>query len=116
MEAVARVLPVVPGSVVATRFVRDPQKTWSELELKAEVLRHLRDLESRGAHVYVPRGDQDYAITVGLRMLTLRRLVDERDGLFRAREGELPLLAYYARSIEHLFAVAGDSRVEVPAR
>ncbi len=116
MEAVARVLPVVPVSVVATLFVRDPERSWSELELKAEVLRHLRELESRGAHVYVPRGDQDYAITVGLRMLTLRRLVDERDGLFRAREGELPLLAYYSRSIEHLFAVAGDSRVELPAR
>jgi len=102
MESVARVLPVVPVSVVATLFVRDPEKTWSELELKAEVLRHLRELESRGAHVYVPRGDQDYAITVGLRMLTLRRLVEVADGLYRAREEELPLLSYYARSIEHL--------------
>jgi glycerol-3-phosphate O-acyltransferase len=53
--------------------------------------------------VYVPRGDQDYAITVGLRMLTLRRLVDSADGLFRARPEELPLLRYYASSIAHLF-------------
>jgi glycerol-3-phosphate O-acyltransferase len=54
--------------------------------------------------VYVPRGDQDYAITVGLRMLTLRHLVEEdAQGLFRAAPGELPLLRYYARSIEHLF-------------
>ncbi len=102
MEAVARVLPVVPVSVVATLFVRDPERSWSELELKAEVLRHLRELESRGAHVYVPRGDQDYAITVGLRMLTLRRLVDVAEGLYRARREEIPLLSYYARSIQHL--------------
>ena len=39
-------------------------------------------LEARGAHVYLPRGDQDYAIDVGLRMLTLRHLVVESDGLY----------------------------------
>ena len=29
-------------------------------------------------------------------------LVEEKDGLFRAREAELPLLAYYANSITHV--------------
>jgi glycerol-3-phosphate O-acyltransferase len=62
----------------------------------------MEELESRGAHVYIPRGDQDYAIDVGLRMLTLRHLVAERDGLFIAEPTELPLLAYYANSIAHL--------------
>ena len=51
----------------------------------------------------MPRGDQDYAIAVGLRMLTLRRLVEETEGLYRARPEELPLLTYYANSIAHLF-------------
>jgi len=37
-----------------------------------------------------------------LRMLTLRRLVEEREGVFSAREEELPLLRYYANSIAHL--------------
>jgi hypothetical protein len=35
-------------------------------------------------------------------MLTLRHLVDDTDGLYRARPEETALLAYYARSIEHL--------------
>ena len=104
MGAVARVIPVVPVSLVATLFVREPEKSWSELELKARVLESIEELERRGAHVYVPRGDQDYAITVGLRMLTLRRLVEESEGLYRAVPAELPLLRYYASSIEHLFA------------
>ncbi len=104
MSRVARVVPVVPVSLVATEFVRQPEKSWSELELKARVLESIQDLERRGAHVYVPRGDQDYAITVGLRMLTLRRLVVESEGLYRAVPAELPLLRYYASSIEHLFA------------
>src|SRR5262249_16620901 len=103
MAEVARVIPVVPVSLVATVFVREPDRAWSELELKGEVLRLIEDLDRRGAHVYVPRGDQDYAITVGLRMLTLRRLVDDTGGIYRARADELPLLTYYASSIAHLF-------------
>jgi glycerol-3-phosphate O-acyltransferase len=103
MAAVARVIPVVPVPLVATAFVRQPQKTRSELELKAEVLALMQGLSDRGAHVYVPRKDQDYAIAVGLRMLTLRHLVEEKDGLYSARPEELPLLTYYANSVAHLF-------------
>ena len=41
-------------------------------------------MEAAGGRVYVPRKDMDYAVTVGLRMLTLRRLVLDADGLFAA--------------------------------
>jgi len=102
MEAVARVIPALPVSLVASVFVRDPSRGFSELELKAAVLALMESLEARGAHVYVPRGDQDYAIAVGLRMLTLRRLVEAADGIYRVAPGEMPLLEYYAHSIAHL--------------
>jgi glycerol-3-phosphate O-acyltransferase len=102
MHAVGRIVPVLPVPLMASVFVAQPQRALSALELKAEVGRLLGRLEAAGAHVYIPRGDLDYALTVGLRMLTLRRLVQEHDGLFRAREPELPLLAYYANSITHL--------------
>jgi glycerol-3-phosphate O-acyltransferase len=104
MAEIARVVPAVPVSLVATAILSRAERAWSELELKGAALDLIRDLESRGAHVYVPRGDQDYAITVGLRMLTLRHLVVETDGLYSADPRELPLLAYYANSIAHLFA------------
>ncbi|MGE5276704.1 MAG: 1-acyl-sn-glycerol-3-phosphate acyltransferase [Acidobacteriota bacterium] len=103
MGAVARVIPVVPVSLAATVFVREPDRSWSELELKAAILRLIEDLERRGAHVYIPRADQGYAIDVGLRMLTLRRLVTQADGVFSPRREELPLLKYYANSITHFF-------------
>jgi glycerol-3-phosphate O-acyltransferase len=61
-------------------------------------------VEAGGGHVYVPRTDRDYALTVGLRMLTLRGLVEEQDGLFRVNPAELPILRYYANSIAHLVA------------
>jgi len=102
MQAVGRIIPVVPVPLIANVFVAQPQSALSELELKAEVGRLLARLEAAGAHVYIPRGDLDYALTVGLRMLRLRHLVEESEGLFRVREGEHPLLAYYANSISHL--------------
>jgi glycerol-3-phosphate O-acyltransferase len=110
MAAVGRIVPVVPVPLIATVFVAQPQRSLSELELKAEVGRLLARLEAAGAHVYIPRGDLDYALTVGLRMLRLRHLVDESEGLFRAREEELPLLAYYAHSISHLLTGLEDKR------
>ena len=103
MEAVGRVVPVVPVALMATVFVRNPERAFSELELKAEVTDLIAALEARGAHIYVPRGDFDYALTVGLRMLRLRRMVEEHDGLYRARPEEISLIRYYANSIAHLF-------------
>ncbi|HEV3076411.1 MAG TPA: hypothetical protein VHB47_18455, partial [Thermoanaerobaculia bacterium] len=83
----------------------------SLLELKASAWRRMAELEAAGARVYVPRSDQDYAITAGLRMLTLRHLVEEREGLYAAREDELPLLRYYANSIAHLAAAGGEAKL-----
>ena len=103
MDAVGRVVPVVPVALMAQVFVRNPGSGLSELELKSEVEKVLQRLEARGAHVYIPRRDLDYALTVGLRMLRLRRLVEEHDGAYRACPGEHALLAYYANSIVHHF-------------
>ncbi len=99
MARIARVIPVLPVSLVASVLADAPDRVWSELELKAEVLERWRALEAGGAYVHVPRGDQDYAVSVGLRMLTLRHLVAAEGGLFRAVPSELPLLRYYANAI-----------------
>jgi len=102
MEAVGRIVPVVPVPLIAAAFLGNPGRLLSALELKAEVGRLLERLEKAGARVYVPRRDFDYAVNVGLRMLLLRHLVEEHEGLFAARPAELPVLRYYANSIAHL--------------
>jgi glycerol-3-phosphate O-acyltransferase len=102
MDAVGRIVPVLPVPLIATVFTRYGEKPISELELKVQVERLAEELRARGAHVYVPRRDFDYALNVGLRMLLLRHLIGERDGLYYARAEELPLLRYYANSIAHL--------------
>ncbi|MDH3320984.1 MAG: 1-acyl-sn-glycerol-3-phosphate acyltransferase [Betaproteobacteria bacterium] len=106
MDTVGKIVPVLPVPLIATVFVRHGEKAISELELKAEVGALIDALAARGAHIYVPRKDFDYAVHVGLRMLTLRRLVGEREGLFFSRSEELPLLRYYANSIAHLLPAA----------
>jgi len=102
MQAVGRVVPVVPVALMASVFRAYPEGAFSELELKAEVERLLERLRAAGARVYVPRGDLDYALTVGLRMLRLRHLVVEKDGVFSTNPAEAALLGYYANSIAHL--------------
>src|SRR5215218_1388365 len=102
MAKIGGVIPVLPVPLVAAVLVRSAGEPLSELELKARTFRLMTELEQAGAHVYIPRRDQDYAIVAGLRMLTLRHLVDETDGLYVAKAGEMPLLRYYAGSISHL--------------
>ena len=68
------------------------------------------ELEAAGAHVYIPRQDQDYAVTAGLRALVERHLATSDDGLYAADPAELPLLRYYANSIAHLEAAAANPR------
>ncbi len=102
MQAVGRIVPVVPVALIATVFVARGEQAISAIELKAEVDRLMERLEAAGAHIYIPRRDLDYAVSVGLRMLTLRRLVAERDGTYCAESAELPMLRYYANSIAHL--------------
>ena len=102
MDCVGRIVPVLPVPLMASVFARDPERAYSELELKAEAGRILDSLDSARAVVYVPRRDFDYAMRVGLRMLLMRRLIEEQDGLYRAVARDLPVLRYYANSIAHL--------------
>jgi len=88
----------------------------SELEIKSGVAELVSGLEAGGARVYVPRGDRDYAVGAGLRMLTLRHLVNERDGLYAARAGEEAMLRYYANSIAHLLGAEAASDVAAASR
>jgi glycerol-3-phosphate O-acyltransferase len=102
MRATARMIPVVPVSLIAHVFVENPDKIFSELEIKARVQSLFSELEQRGVHAYVPRSDRDYAVEVGMRTLVMRHLVLEEDDLFRAASQEIPVLRYYANSIAHL--------------
>ena len=101
LSAIATTIPVLPVPLIATVFLRHPRTAMSELEIKAHAHALINDLDQHGAYVHIPRSDQDYAAAVGLRMLVLRHLVQESDGLYQACDAEHDMLRYYANSIAH---------------
>jgi glycerol-3-phosphate O-acyltransferase len=79
--------------------------------LKGRVVELMSQLRLAGAHVHVPRQDQEYALEVGLRMLVLRHLVLLEAGIYRPNPAEVALLRYYANSIQHLLKDADGAAV-----
>lgn len=111
MAAVARVVPALPVSLLATALLEGeggaPVPT---LGLHARTQALMRRLGAAGAHVYLPREDEAYAIEVGLRTLVQRRLVEERDGGWAPVPAERPVLRYYAAAIAPLLGGAGATQ------
>ena len=102
MDAVGAVVPVTPASLVSSVLLAAGDRALSELEIKADVFALMTSLESHGVRVYLPRTDRDYAVGVGLRMLTFRRIVREERGYYRVNDLDRPLLTYYANAVAHL--------------
>ena len=114
MRAIGAVVPVLPVSLVSSVLL-DATEPMDELGLKAAASDRMEALHAAGAKLYLPRADRDYAIHVGLRMLTLRRLVSIDDnGLYAAVPAERPLLAYYANAIAHLRPAGPDTAAGTP--
>jgi glycerol-3-phosphate O-acyltransferase len=102
LMAVGRIVPVLPVSVIAKIFVDAPNQSFTEEEIKAHALKLQQRYQALGAHVYIPRDDAEYSVAVGLRMLTLRHLVNEENGRFRIDASSERVLRYYANAIAHL--------------
>lgn len=102
MDGVGAVVPVLPVAVVATVFTQSNSEwlTDDTIHERSQIL--IDQLKANGAHIYVPRDDQTYTITVGIRNLLLRHLIIEHNNQFRANIAESPMLNYYANSIIHL--------------
>jgi glycerol-3-phosphate O-acyltransferase len=101
MSRVAAVVPVLPVSLIAAIIEEAGEAGIDEMALKARASALIATLDQRQVHVHLPRGDLDYAVSAGLRMLVLRDLVSEAEGVFRARPEERVLIAYYANAIRH---------------
>ena len=115
MQEVGRVVPALPVSLVSTALLASGDRGLSSLELKGAVFELTQRLAAAGAHVHIPRSDQEYAVEVGLRMLMLRHLVELNDGVYRPNPREHALLAYYANAIAHLLGSADEGTLRQTA-
>ncbi len=102
MEAVGKVVPALPVSLICLALLRAGNGTFTSFEIKGKTFDLIEEIRRNGAHVHIPREDQEYAVEVGLRMLTLRKLVIKEDDLYHINPKETVLLNYYANSIKHL--------------
>jgi glycerol-3-phosphate O-acyltransferase len=102
MGRIGAVIPAMPVSLVAEVLLQAGDDGMDMLSLKAGVDQLTDNLEAQGVRVHIPRADRDYAVTAGLRMFVLRKLVTENeDGILRVTPGEEKLVAYYANSLAH---------------
>jgi glycerol-3-phosphate O-acyltransferase len=110
MADVAKVIPALPVSLVATALIEAGAAGIDLLSLKGKVDAMIDRLETKGAYVHVPRKDRDYAVTAGLRSLASRHIVQEdAGGMFRIAKGEERLVAYYANAIAHHFSESASA-------
>ncbi len=102
MQRIGNITPILPVALVSTLVMSDPKRAFSPEVLTTDVLALLERIQASGHRAYIPRGDCNYAVEVGIRMLTLRGALIETDGLLTADPDELQLVGYYANSIAHL--------------
>ena len=114
IAAAGDVVPALPVSLAASALAGLGNAPVSMLDLKAAIAALMRDLRRRGAIVHVPRADEDYAVTFGIRMLVLRGFLEERDGLLYPNPKEAAMLAYYANSLAHLRPAPTTAQTGVP--
>lgn len=100
MARIAQVVPVLPVPLVASILHQ------SDAPLSRAALERLFEERINGLppqHVHLPRADMVYAVEVGLRSLEERGIIRREAGSFQIVPEEAQTLAYYARSIQHLF-------------
>ena len=103
MDSIGTLIPVLPVSLVSLALIEAGDAKVDRLDLKIRVGALIDQLLHKGVHLHIPRQNQDYEITVGLRMLVLRRIVIENlDGQLIINPGDRPIVAYYANAIRHL--------------
>ncbi|MEM8790098.1 MAG: 1-acyl-sn-glycerol-3-phosphate acyltransferase [Pseudomonadota bacterium] len=101
MGRVGQVVPVLPVALISRVLMRaDRPLPVFDLKIAAEA--ELERLHAVGAHSHIPRARLDYAVDVGLRMLTMRHIVEDGPEGLSVVEQERDLLRYYANSIAHL--------------
>jgi glycerol-3-phosphate O-acyltransferase len=101
MDAVRWVIPVLPVPLVATIFVRSPDSRFSASDIEHHTHRLIAEIQNRHAPVFVSTYSRVENIITALDMLTIRHLVIETDGLYRADPEMLDILSYYANAIAH---------------
>jgi glycerol-3-phosphate O-acyltransferase len=106
MDAIRQVIPVLPVPLVAMIFVRRPDQSFSALDIEHQANRLIAEIQNQDAPIFVSSYSRIENIIAALDMLTIRHLVIEADGMYRADPQMLDILSYYANAIVHWFTAS----------
>ncbi len=101
MQEIEQVIPILPVALLCEVLVHSDQHRFSELELKADAMARMRELQQAGAPIDIDLVAFEGIMTTALDMLTGRGLVELEQGRYHCHDRQIPLLRYYANSIKH---------------
>jgi glycerol-3-phosphate O-acyltransferase len=101
MKNIAKVVPVLPVALVSEILLKNHMQWKSELELKAQCVDRIRQLEQAGAPIDISSSALESVLGAALAALLGRGLVEEQDNLYRLKTSETEIISYYANSIAH---------------
>jgi glycerol-3-phosphate O-acyltransferase len=100
--AVAKIIPLLSVPLIAHVLQETPHRRYTEMEIKAAVQERLDSVRVDGGRYLIYDAASSYAVDSALHMMGIRRMLLRDGDQYFANPAEAPLLAYYARSIEHL--------------
>ena len=103
MTSIKNVIPVLPVPLVAAVFVKFPNESLCAFDVEAHANRIIDEIQAKNAPVFLSTTSRVQTIVTALNMLRTRRLVIEKDGMYKADPEMLDILSYYAKSIDHYF-------------
>lgn len=98
MKRISDVVPVLPVPLVSYLLLKNGPLDRAGVERAFSAA--TQKLDPRIVHM--PRNNRDYAVEFGLRALSKRKLIVERDGVFSVVPSEVETVRFYANSIRHL--------------
>jgi glycerol-3-phosphate O-acyltransferase len=101
MQHIAQVVPVVPVALVSEILRKNNTQWKSELEIKAQCVERIRELQQAGAPIDISSSALESVLGSAMAALLGRGLVDEKDNLYRMKASEMEIISYYANSIAH---------------
>ena len=100
--AVGKEVPITPVAAVAWAYRNLGEAAPGRAQLRDHLLEVLAAAQDRGLPLYLPRGSFQRTFEVGLRVLLLRRILQEDQGRLVLPAHKAPLLDYYAHGVAHL--------------
>ena len=101
MTEVGHVIQITPVALMSEVILKNKDCWKSELELKAEALERLDQLEASGAPIRISASTTESVMSGAMDMVIGRGLIKAREGLYKAEADAEVILAYYANSIAH---------------